>query len=499
MSDYTLESTLYFMFTTRRFTTGVPFALASGVISAYENEGLTQITAGITLGADHDGVTGLNLVTVVATAANGFESGKDYHLVITTGTVDSVSVVGEVVGRFTLGRSAAAVDLANGTDGLGAIKAETSAILTDTAEIGTAGAGLTNINLPNQTMDIVGNITGNLSGSVGSIATGGIAAASFAANAINAAALAADAGTEIGTAVWATTTRILTAGTNIQLPSNGLANVTAWTVNITGNLSGTVGSVTGAVGSVTGSVGSVATGGITTASFAAGAINAAAIAPDAIGASELAADAVAEIADAVWDEALSGHAIVGSTGAALTAAGAAGDPWSTLIPGAYGAGTAGFILGTNIDATISSRASQTSVDAVPTNAELATALGTADDAVLAAIAALNDPTVGAIADAVWDELMAGHLIAGSAGEFQANTPTTAQIVAGILAGEITELPSVPGASPQLEEAIALIYMAVRNKRDTTATTDEIHNSGGTVIGIATVSDDGTTFTKGKYA
>ena len=52
---------------------------------------------------------------------------------------------------------------------IAAVKAETAAILTDTAEIGVAGAGLTNINLPNQTMDIVGNITGNLSGSVGSV------------------------------------------------------------------------------------------------------------------------------------------------------------------------------------------------------------------------------------------------------------------------------------------------------------------------------------------
>jgi hypothetical protein len=41
-----------------------------------------------------------------------------------------------------------------------------NAILVDTAEIGTAGAGLTNINLPDQAM----NITGNLSGSVGSVA-----------------------------------------------------------------------------------------------------------------------------------------------------------------------------------------------------------------------------------------------------------------------------------------------------------------------------------------
>lgn len=115
--------------------------------------------------------------------------------------------------------------------------------------------------LGNQTADI----TGNLSGSVGSIATGGITTASFAAGAINAAAiatdaigaaeLAADAATEIGTAVWAAATRTLTAGTNIQLPSNGLANITAWTVNVTGSLSGSVGSVSGAVGSVTGNVG----------------------------------------------------------------------------------------------------------------------------------------------------------------------------------------------------------------------------------------------------
>lgn len=48
-------------------------------------------------------------------------------------------------------------------------RVDVAAILVDTAEIGAAGAGLTNINLPNQIMDIVGNITGNLSGSVGSV------------------------------------------------------------------------------------------------------------------------------------------------------------------------------------------------------------------------------------------------------------------------------------------------------------------------------------------
>ena len=63
------------------------------------------------------------------------------------------------------------------------------------ARIGLAGAGLTNIDLPNQTMDI----TGNVSGSVGSvtagvsIGVGGISSTSFAAGAIDAAAIATDA------------------------------------------------------------------------------------------------------------------------------------------------------------------------------------------------------------------------------------------------------------------------------------------------------------------
>jgi hypothetical protein len=102
------------------------------------------------------------------------------------------------------------------------------------------------------------------------------------------------------------------------------------------------------------SVTAVATGGITAASIATGAIDA-----DA-----LATDAVAEIADGVWDEAIAGHLTGGSTGNALNSAGSAGDPWSTALPGVYGSGTAGKILGDNLDATVSSRATQTSVDTI---------------------------------------------------------------------------------------------------------------------------------------
>lgn len=70
-------------------------------------------------------------------------------------------------------------------------------------------------------------------------------------------------------------------------------------------------------------------------------------------------DIPTSVADQVWDEVLAGHLGAGSTGAALNAAGSSADPWSTLLPGAYGAGTAGKIVGDNVNAPISSRLAPT--------------------------------------------------------------------------------------------------------------------------------------------
>ena len=181
--DYTLGDTVYMPFTTRAFATGIPTALASGEVQIYEDASTTQITGAETLAVSLDSVVGFNMVTVVATGGNGFELGKSYTLILSAGTVDSVSAIGEVVGHFSLGMSAAAQDLANATDGLGAlkalidtiddfldteiaaitaavitnaagadvaadiiaVKAETALIVADTGEIGTAGAGLTDL------------------------------------------------------------------------------------------------------------------------------------------------------------------------------------------------------------------------------------------------------------------------------------------------------------------------------------------------------------------
>jgi hypothetical protein len=92
----------------------------------------------------------------------------------------------------------------------------------------------------------------------------------------------------------------------------------------------------------------------------------------------------ADVADAVWDEALSGHAGAGSAGEALTGAGTAGDPWTAPL-GGYGAGTAGQIVYDFLDAAVSS------------------------------VGGGSAPTAAEIADAVWDETIAGHIVVGSTG------------------------------------------------------------------------------------
>lgn len=82
---------------------------------------------------------------------------------------------------------------------------------------------------------------------------------------------------------------------------------------------------------------------------------------------------ISDIADAVWDEAIAGHLTAGSTGATLNAAGSAGDPWITPLPGAYAAGTAGNIIGNRLDVAVSTRLAPT----VPGNTLDVTAAGNA--------------------------------------------------------------------------------------------------------------------------
>jgi hypothetical protein len=151
----------------------------------------------------------------------------------------------------------------------------------------------------------------------------------------------------------------------------------------------TIASVTGAVGSVTAAV--------TVGTINANVITATSINADAITAAKVAADVTAEIADGVWDEAIAGHLGAGSTGEKLNAAGAAGDPWITALPGAYGAGTAGKIVGDNLNAPVATV--DTVVDAIKAKTDSLTF--TVANQVDGNIQSVNDVTVtgtGAPAD-----------------------------------------------------------------------------------------------------
>ena len=134
----------------------------------------------------------------------------------------------------------------------------------------------------------------------------------------------------------------------------------------------------------------------------------------------------ADIADAVWDELLSGHLGAGSTGAALNGAGSAGDPWTTGLPGAYGVGTAGYIIGQNLNATVGSRATQTSVDAVQADTDnLQTRIPAAlvsgrMDSSVGAMAA-NVMTAAAADPGLTTELQAGLATAAALATVQADT------------------------------------------------------------------------------
>jgi len=84
-----------------------------------------------------------------------------------------------------------------------------------------------------------------------------------------------------------------------------------------------------------------------------------------------------------------------------------------------------------------------------------------------------------------------------------NNLSAAQINAQVLdvlnVDTLTELTSVPASTPTHRQAIMLLYQALRNKIDVTATAKEVHQDDGTVLGTKTLSDDGTTYSETKMA
>lgn len=127
LGDYAPNATVRCWFNTSA-STGAPITLAgSPTVRVYKGGSTTEDDSGITLTVDFDGVTGLHVVTIDTSADAAFyTASNDFAIVLTAGTVDSVSVVGSVIAEFSIqnraptnnsvGENAIAVTVLDNTD-----------------------------------------------------------------------------------------------------------------------------------------------------------------------------------------------------------------------------------------------------------------------------------------------------------------------------------------------------------------------------------------------
>jgi hypothetical protein len=178
LGNYPAGATVYFMWNTNGADGASITRSTNGTIQVYKNNGTTQDTDGVTDTEDFDGLTGVHACTIDTSADGTFYSdGGDFTVVIAGAVVDT-KTVNAAIARFTLGKETTDVRKFGGT-------------------AGTFSGGRPEVN------------TTHAAGTAWN--SGAIGASTLAADTLTAAKVHSDVGTEIGTAVWATATRTITA------------------------------------------------------------------------------------------------------------------------------------------------------------------------------------------------------------------------------------------------------------------------------------------------
>ena len=372
--DFAAGDSVHWKFTTRQFTTGIPFTLGgSPVPIVYKDGSLVQSTAGVALTVDFDGVVGLNHVTIDTSADAAFYTdGSQFEVCIMSATVDSVSIEGEVIGRFTLRAQASLYPT---------VKARTLDVSADgdaeadvTKWLGTAAAAPSVAGVPEVDVTfILGTAAQAASGrfQVDTELIEGVDATDAIAAVVIASAPTTD---QIADAVW---DEVLTAATHNVASSAGrrlrqiasIATVDSSVNDAAATTTSFVTALTTAVndfyndqlliftsGTLSGQAKPILDyNGTTKLVTLSEALTSAPANGDTFTIQATHIHPVTQIAAGIWDEATAGHATVATFGKAVT---------DTLA----------------------------AVGEVPTNAELDTALAAADDAVLAAVAAVLSDT-----------------------------------------------------------------------------------------------------------
>ena len=100
--------------------------------------------------------------------------------------------------------------------------------------------------------------------------------------------------------------------------------------------------------------------------------------------------------------------------------------------------------------------------------------------------AIGDPTIGSTEPMYWT---------GS----NEDQGSSVSVLALLNATAIPELATLPGPTPTVFDALMLLYMSLRNAHTSTSSQESIKNDAGATITTATLSDDGTTYTKAKFS
>ncbi len=240
LGDFDASAIIYDKFTTYRPSTGAPFTLAgTPALSVYKDNSTTQSTSGVTLSADFDSVTGFNHYAIDTSSDGTFYSaGSFFQVVITTGTVDSVSAVGTVVGRFSIRKNSA---LKPTTAGRTLVVDASGLADANTVKLGPTGAGTaqTARDIGTSVLLSSGTGTGQLSLSSGLVTLAAVTHTGAVIPTVTTTTTATNL-TNAPTAGDFTATMKTSIGTAVA--ASAVASVTG---NVSGNVVGSVGSVTG--------------------------------------------------------------------------------------------------------------------------------------------------------------------------------------------------------------------------------------------------------------
>ncbi len=487
LGDYSPTKTVNCKFNTHQ-ADGTPITLAgTPAISVYKAGSTTESTTGVTLTVDYDSITGMHNIAIDTSADGTFYSAdSDFDIVITTGTVDSISVVGTIVGSFSLhNRSHLRPTAIDRT--------------LDVATTGEAGLDFNNIKQASGATTL-NNITVPTTTSVTNIVTA------------NATQISGDA----------------TAANNLEAALDGTGGIVI-SANIDGSLSGGVGSV--GVAGITVSTFAPSTGlqAVRSNTAQAGSSNTITLDASAIatndyyngclislvsgmgnGQTRLITNYVGstKVATVDWDWIVNpdnstsfviSHANQPALTSNLEVSTDIGDPLSAAVPGAYNAGEAGYVLGTNLDAVVSSRLAPTTagrtLDVTATgeagldfdNIKQATGATTLTNITVPTVTAVTNMVTANMTQISGDSTAADNLEAALDG-------TGGVTISADIDGEVATIAedgiTVGSLSPEAAEGIAIALLDLADGVETSLTVREFLRGAASVLmgktsGVAT--------------